>query len=114
MRVTGRRDGDAGREVEVLDTVGGGDPASTPRRHLQVGHLEPHVRQMRHGRDATTVPAMDALATDLPFTLDEANAAVAESYPGNPNTCVEIGPGYAVVEYVVAAENIRPGGFVSG
>jgi uncharacterized protein (TIGR00369 family) len=51
---------------------------------------------------------------DLPFTLDEVNAAVAESYPGNPNLCVDIGPGFAVVEYVVSAENIRPGGFVSG
>ena len=57
---------------------------------------------------------MDALTTGLPFTLDEANAAVAESFPGNPHTCVELGPGFAVVEYVVTPENIRPGGFVSG
>ena len=57
---------------------------------------------------------MDAPTTGLPFTLADANAAVAESFPGNANTCVEIGPGFAVVEYVVAAENIRPGGFVSG
>lgn len=51
---------------------------------------------------------------DLPFTLDDVNAAVAEHFPGNPNRCVEIGPTFAVVEYVVDDANLRPGGFVSG
>ncbi|HWL41843.1 MAG TPA: PaaI family thioesterase [Ilumatobacter sp.] len=52
--------------------------------------------------------------TDLPFTLADVNAAVAEHFPGNANTCVEIGPTFAVVEYVVQPASIRPGGFVSG
>lgn len=51
---------------------------------------------------------------DLPFTIEQVNAAVDEHFPGNPNRCVDIGPTFAVVEYVVAAGNIRPGGFISG
>lgn len=51
---------------------------------------------------------------DLPFGVDEINAAVEELFPGNPNRCVEIGPTFAIVEYAPTPQNIRPGGFISG
>ena len=47
MRVAGGGDRDARSEVEVLDAVGGGDPAAVTGRNLEVGDREPHVRQMR-------------------------------------------------------------------
>ena len=54
-------DGDAGREVEVLVAAHGGDPAPPSVRHLQVGDLEPHVRQVRHAAQTTTSPSRHRL-----------------------------------------------------
>lgn len=51
---------------------------------------------------------------DLPFTLAEANAAATGGFPSNRSRCIEIGPTFAVVEYVTLQTDIRPGGFVSG
>ena len=48
VAVPGRVDGDAGGEVEVLLAVDGRHPATAPARHLEVGDLEPHVREVRH------------------------------------------------------------------
>lgn len=48
------------------------------------------------------------------LTIDVVNAAVAEHFPANSNRCVELGPDFAVVEYVVNPSMVRPGGFVSG
>ena len=42
------------------------------------------------------------------------NAMVAELFPGSGNACAEIGPDHAVARRDVTAEQIRPGGFVSG
>ena len=57
---------------------------------------------------------MDVPTTaDLP-SPDEINRMLAEQFPGSANRCVDIGPGFAVAEYRVQSENLRPGGFVSG
>ncbi len=45
MAVSGGGHRDSAGEVEVLGAVCGGDGATRPRHHLQVGHLEPHVGQ---------------------------------------------------------------------
>jgi hypothetical protein len=49
VSVPGRVDGDAGGEVEVLDAIDGRDPATATVGDLQIGDLEPHVREVRHG-----------------------------------------------------------------
>ena len=46
--------------------------------------------------------------------IDAINAMVDADFPGSSNRCIELGDGYAVAEYVVTPDNIRPGGFVSG
>lgn len=48
------------------------------------------------------------------LTPDAINAMLAEQFPGSANRCIEIGPRFAVAEYVVQPDNLRPGGFVSG
>ena len=51
VAVTGARDRDARREVEVLPSIGGRHPRPPARGDLQIGHLEPDVGQVRcHGR----------------------------------------------------------------
>jgi uncharacterized protein (TIGR00369 family) len=50
---------------------------------------------------------------ELP-AIDAINAMLTEQFPGSANRCVEIGPDFAVAEYVVQPDDIRPGGFVSG
>ena len=55
VRMAGGVDGDAGREVEVLDTGGGGDTATTPGCDLEVRDLEPDVGQVGHGRSVTLI-----------------------------------------------------------
>ncbi|CAN5696569.1 MAG: PaaI family thioesterase [Acidimicrobiia bacterium] len=45
---------------------------------------------------------------------DEINEMARESFPGSPNTCLELGEDYAVAEMIVTPDMIRPGGFVSG
>ncbi|CAN5841448.1 PaaI family thioesterase [soil metagenome] len=45
---------------------------------------------------------------------DEINDMVRQAFPGSPNTCVELGEGYAIAEMIVTPDVIRPGGFVSG
>lgn len=37
-----------------------------------------------------------------------------ELFPGTGNTCVEIGPGFAVASRTVDDSMLRPGGFISG
>ena len=56
VRVPGRGDGDAGREIEVLLPVGREDPRALAVRDLEVGDLEPdrsEVRRGCHARNAT-------------------------------------------------------------
>ena len=50
MAVPGARHRDARREVEVLGAVRGRDPGAASRHDLQIGDLEPDVRQMRSHR----------------------------------------------------------------
>ena len=49
-----------------------------------------------------------------PLDVPSINQMVAEQFPGTGNRCVEIGGDYALAAYDVAADDIRPGGFVSG
>lgn len=57
---------------------------------------------------------MSGMPSSEALTIDAVNAAVAEHYPTNTNRCVELGPDFAVVEYTVNPDILRPGGFVSG
>ena len=50
----------------------------------------------------------------MSLTPDDVNAFIAESFPGTGNRCVEIGDRYAVVEFTVEPDRLRPGGYVSG
>ncbi len=65
--VAGGRDRDPAAEVEVALAGRGRDPRSLTRRDLEIGHLEPHVRQVvRVHRTILTrspPPAIEALAT---------------------------------------------------
>ncbi len=56
VAVAGRVDGDARREIEVLVTIGGGDTTSPARGDLEIGHLEPHVREVRHIESLDSAP----------------------------------------------------------
>ena len=47
-------------------------------------------------------------------SVEEINALVQPAFPGSPNECAEVGDGYAVARRVVAAEELRPGGYISG
>jgi acyl-coenzyme A thioesterase PaaI-like protein len=47
-------------------------------------------------------------------TIDAVNAMVREQFPGSGNYCVELGSDFAIAGYDVVADDIRPGGFVSG
>ena len=49
-----------------------------------------------------------------PFGVADVNAAVADLFAGNPNVCIELSATHAVVSYTPVAQNIRPGGFISG
>jgi acyl-coenzyme A thioesterase PaaI-like protein len=62
------------------------------------------------GDGAAYVGAM----SDAPLTPETINAAIRAEWPDTVMRCVEIGTDYAVAAYDVVAENIRPGGFVSG
>ena len=46
--------------------------------------------------------------------VDEVNAMVREQFAGSRNRCLELGHNYAVAEYEVVPDDIRPGGFVAG
>lgn len=50
----------------------------------------------------------------MTVTPEDINAVVEQAFPGSPNRCIAVGPDFAVAERVVAGEDIRPGGFVSG
>ena len=47
-------------------------------------------------------------------SVEEINALVQPAFPGSPNSCAEVGEGYAVARRVVGAEELRPGGYISG
>ncbi|MGI9051954.1 MAG: PaaI family thioesterase [Ilumatobacteraceae bacterium] len=47
-------------------------------------------------------------------TCDAINAMVRDAFPGSTNDCAEIGTGYAVARRLVAPDELRPGGFISG
>ena len=47
-------------------------------------------------------------------SVEEINALVRPEFPGSPNECAEVGDGYAVARRVVGAEELRPGGYISG
>ena len=47
-------------------------------------------------------------------TPDDVNAMVREAFPGSDNSCVELGPGFAVAQRVATPSELRPGGFISG
>ena len=47
-------------------------------------------------------------------SVEEINALVQPAFPGSPNECAEVGDGYAVARRVVTAEELRPGGYISG
>ena len=47
-------------------------------------------------------------------SVEEINALVRPEFPGSPNECAEVGDGYAVARRVVAAVELRPGGYISG
>ena len=51
---------------------------------------------------------------ETPLTPERINATVAKLYPGTRNRCADIGSDFAVVTIDVEADDIRPGGFVSG
>ena len=55
-------------------------------------------------------PAVDGV------TPETIAAFVAEQWPANPNTsrCVEVSSRHALIEMPVRADQIRPGGYVSG
>ena len=46
--------------------------------------------------------------------MDEINALVQPAFPGSPNSCAEVGDGYAVARRVITADELRPGGYISG
>ncbi len=46
--------------------------------------------------------------------VDAVNAMVRESFPGSGCYCIELGGDHAIAGYDVVADDIRPGGFVSG
>lgn len=47
-------------------------------------------------------------------TTDEINEMLRTGFPGNPNTCAEVGEGYALAQRDVLATELRPGGYISG
>ena len=47
-------------------------------------------------------------------SVEEINALVQPAFPGSPNECAEVGDGYAVARRVITAEELRPGGYISG
>ena len=50
----------------------------------------------------------------MSVSADEVNAFLDGVFPGTGNRCVEIGEGYAVAEFRVEPDPLRPGGYVSG
>jgi uncharacterized protein (TIGR00369 family) len=52
----------------------------------------------------------------LPQTLTPAliNKAVAASFPGSSNVCVELGDGWVTAKLIPDERSLRPGGFISG
>jgi uncharacterized protein (TIGR00369 family) len=47
-------------------------------------------------------------------TPEAVNAAVRASFPGGGNECVELGHRYALARRIPTANDVRPGGFISG
>ena len=47
-------------------------------------------------------------------SVEEINALVQPAFPGSPNSCAEVGDGYAVARRVITGEELRPGGYISG
>jgi acyl-coenzyme A thioesterase PaaI-like protein len=50
----------------------------------------------------------------LPFDIDEVNEMVRTQFPGTTNRCVELGADFAIASCDVGANDLRPGGFISG
>lgn len=57
---------------------------------------------------------MADLPAELPFGIDDVNTMVRAQFPGANTDCHELGAGYAIASYTSTADDIRPGGFVSG
>ena len=49
-----------------------------------------------------------------PLTAESVNTVVRELFPGTPNLCVDLGNDFAIARRDVTADELRPGGFVSG
>jgi acyl-coenzyme A thioesterase PaaI-like protein len=47
-------------------------------------------------------------------TPADVNEMVRTAFPGSDNECIELGPGWALARKVAGADDIRPGGFISG
>ncbi|MGH1503500.1 MAG: PaaI family thioesterase [Acidimicrobiales bacterium] len=47
-------------------------------------------------------------------TPETINAAVAESFPGTSNNCIELGDDWVLARVVPGEGAIRPGGYISG
>lgn len=54
-----------------------------------------------------------ASARPLP-SIDAINAMVADQFPGSQQQCVELGTDFAVARRMITADELRPGGFISG
>ena len=48
------------------------------------------------------------------LTPHHVNEMVRQAFPGSANECVELGDHYALARRAVTADELRPGGFVSG
>lgn len=59
--------------------------------------------QSEHGGSKRPVPS-----------LSEINDMVASQFPGSHQECVDIGTDFAVARRIITADELRPGGFISG
>jgi acyl-coenzyme A thioesterase PaaI-like protein len=47
-------------------------------------------------------------------TVDEVNRMVGDQFAGSNNRCADLGVGFAIARRDITADELRPGGFVSG
>ncbi len=47
-------------------------------------------------------------------SVEDINSMITELFPDTSNSCVDVGPDFAVAQRVVGEGELRPGGFVSG
>ncbi len=47
-------------------------------------------------------------------TVDAVNDMIGELFPGSNNSCVELGPDFAVARREICDDELRPGAFISG